>query len=250
VDPNEEFPPREVLADEEPVVAQNLPTLSKRADICTNFPVIVDKISADDVDTVYGVFWHNVNLRALKRASKESEDTIYNRLVAALNASRKTGRWSVEPARRESDLCTLVMRTKAPAAAPAAAPAELVLPEINVHDDATVAGSRPATPATDLAANSTDEWTVVAKPKAVAAAKPIAKTKLTRLNHIKENFPVIWHEVSPKTFAIEIFGKKLKEMGGDRAKITAQLLAALKDSSAWTVKPASNKDEVARIVLA
>jgi len=204
VDPNEEFPPRETVVER----TEDLVVLRRRADICTNFPVIIDKISEDDIETVYAVLWHNVNLRANKRASGESEDTIYSRLIAALNASRKTGKWSVEPARRELDLCSLVMRSAA-----GEKPAELVLPETTVHD-----------------AEDT-------------------KPKLTRLNHIKELFPVIWHEVSDKTFAIEIFGKKLKEMGGDRTKVTAQLLAALKDSPAWIVKPAVAKNEVARILM-
>ena len=133
----------------------------------------------------------------------------------------------------------------------AAKPAkQFVLPEANVNDD-----SRPATPALPEAVVATaeaEEWVTVTTKKPVAVKAVAEPEKLTRLNQIKEMFPVIWHDVpsnNKKIYAIEIFGKKLREMGGDRAKVTAQLLAALKSSPAWTVQPASSKDEVARIVM-
>ena len=151
----------------------------------------------------------------------------------------------MEPARRESDICTLIMPSATLIfAAPVAGSSEsresreLVLPDTNVHDD-----SRAASPAASLAES---EWTTVGKP----IAKPAA---FTRLNQIKEAFPVIWRELPSKTsdklYAIETFGKKLREMGGDRTKVAAHLLVALKSSPAWTVQTAANKDEVARILV-
>jgi hypothetical protein len=244
VDPDEEFPPRDEVT--EPVAEEpSVPKLALRKDICQQFPVIVDKISSDEVEDIYAVFWRNDKLKPLLKETKMSENALYQKLIKSLNLSSKVGRWVVEPARRENDLCTLVM-----SAAPATKPAkQFVLPEANVNDD-----SRPATPALPEAVVATaEEWVTVTtkKPVAVkAAAEP--EKKLTRLNQIKEMFPVIWHDVpsnNKKIYAIEIFGKKLREMGGDRAKVTAQLLAALKSSPAWTVQPASSKDEVARIVM-
>jgi hypothetical protein len=244
VDPDEEFPPRDEVAEEEEPVAADVPKLALRKDICQHFPVIVNKISSDETEDVYAVFWRNDKLRPLLKETKKTENELYQNLIKALNLSSKTARWIVEPARRDNDLCTLVMSATTAAKSEAR---QLVLPETNVNDD-----SRPPTPATAAAAAEETEWIPVAKhvakPVAVKAVK--AKTELTRLNQIKENFPVIWHTSDNKTYSIEIFGKKLREMGGDRAKVTAQLLAALKSSSAWTVKPASTKDEVARIVLA
>ena len=241
VDPDEEFPPRDEVVAEPEVAEPNVPKLALRRDICQQFPVIVNKISSDEAEDVYAVFWRNDKLRPLLKETKMTENALYQKLIKALNLSSKTARWVVEPARNENDLCTLVM-----SAAPVKSTAQqFVLPEANVNDD-----SRPATPAPAAVAEDAEWVTVNAKKPVAVKAEP---AKLTRLNQIKEMFPVIWHDVpnaaNKKVYAIEIFGKKLREMGGDRAKVTTQLLAALKSSPAWTVQPASSNNEVARIVM-
>ncbi len=89
---------------------------------------------------------------------------------------------------------------------------------------------------------------VAAPARAAAAPAPraVAAPRLVRLNDIKEHFPVVWHEIpgrtGTKTYEIELFGKKVREMsmaaGRDLSgDIRAQLLAALEASSSWTVLP-------------
>jgi hypothetical protein len=75
--------------------------------------------------------------------------------------------------------------------------------------------------------------------KTVAPTTPV----LRRLNDIKAFFPVIWNEVQgckSATYALEIFGKKVKEQGLDMTTVKTDLMAALKASRSWTVLPATN----------
>ncbi len=101
-----------------------------------------------------------------------------------------------------------------------------------------------------------DEIVVIAmvhgEPRADAAPVP----RLVRLNDIKDHFPVVWKEVpgaASKTYAIELFGKKIKEMsaavGHDvTEEVKAQLLAALAASHSWTLLSGEGAI-VARIVM-
>ena len=100
-------------------------------------------------------------------------------------------------------------------------------------------------------------------PKAAprSPVKPVAKVHvpvLRRLNDIKEHFPVVWHAVPGRsgksTYALEIFGKKMREIsmavGRDVSReVTAQLLAALGASNAWHVLPSKGK-ELCRLEMA
>jgi len=90
-----------------------------------------------------------------------------------------------------------------------------------------------------------------AKPVAPAAPAPAPVASaplLTRLNAIKEHFPVVWHKVEDADtrtaiYALEIFGKKITEMAHAsrrtpadiRADIETRLMAALRASPAWRV---------------
>jgi hypothetical protein len=115
-----------------------------------------------------------------------------------------------------------------------------------------------AAAAPDAADESDDEdafIAVFAKGKAPKAA-PIPAPRptvpsvplFTRLNDIKEHFPVVWHKVEDAhtrtaVYALEIFGKKAREMAlstrvaeaAFRAEMEPRLLAALRASPAWRV---------------
>ena len=98
-------------------------------------------------------------------------------------------------------------------------------------------------------------------PKAAPRAAPSAKVSgpvLRKLNDIKEHFPVVWHAVPGKpgksTYALELFGKKLREMStavgrNISGEVTAQHMAALRASDAWHVLPSGGK-ELCRLEMA
>ena len=83
------------------------------------------------------------------------------------------------------------------------------------------------------------------------APHPVGVPVLRKLNDIKEHFPVVWHPVDGKagksTYALELFGKKLKEIskavGHDvTGEVSTQLGRALDASHAWKVLPAVGKE--------
>jgi len=96
-------------------------------------------------------------------------------------------------------------------------------------------------------------------PKSTIPERTIAPL-LTRLNDIKEFFPVVWHTVSPcgslqKTYSIEFHKEKLRTLlssipnsVGIEEQVKQLLLTALKASTAWTVEsPVAN--ELCRITM-
>jgi hypothetical protein len=113
----------------------------------------------------------------------------------------------------------------------------------------------PVAEATAEAEESDDETAFLtvfakAKPAAAAPVRPAvpAAPLFTRLNDIKERFPVVWHKVEDArtrtaVYALEIFGKKLTEMARAanctvdrfRADVETRLMAALRASPAWRV---------------
>lgn len=71
---------------------------------------------------------------------------------------------------------------------------------------------------------------------------------LTRIKDIQTFFPmVIWHEVSPKTFSIQLSCAKMKNVP-NAAQLSYNLYRALKASTAWAVLPGEST-EMCRIVL-
>ena len=73
---------------------------------------------------------------------------------------------------------------------------------------------------------------------------------LLRLNDIKTYFPVVWHKVEGENaYDIGIHSKKLQLTGISAETMKANLLEALKVSTAWKVAPATAPN-VCRIYLA
>jgi hypothetical protein len=218
-----------------------MPVLKLRRDIWDHFPVTVIPLgSGEDGAERHAVVWHRKNL-AMWRAERAEdmhewmhyEAVQERRLLKALHASN---RWTVEPAQTADQVCVIRMNfatargeesetPDAAAALPAAAPA-------------------PAPAAAAAGGAAAEEWTTVQK-----GATPL----LLRLNDIKERFPVVWTEVPSRTrakvYAIEIFGKRAREMGLDIAKTSEALLRALKASPSWRVLRAEGGREVCRIEM-
>jgi hypothetical protein len=121
-----------------------------------------------------------------------------------------------------------------------------VLPAADVNDDASSVVTEASH--ASKASNASSGWEQVQtskKSQPVAALSTVPQ--LRRLNDIKNHFPVIWNEVTgckSTTYAVEIFGKKAKEMGLNLVKVKTDLLAALKASRSWTVLPATNERQV------
>lgn len=98
-------------------------------------------------------------------------------------------------------------------------------------------------------------------PKAAPRVAPnvkVAGPVLRKLNDIKEHFPVVWHAVPGRhgksTYALELFGKKLREMSmavgrNISNEVAAQLMVALHASNAWHVLPSEGK-ELCRLEMA
>jgi hypothetical protein len=220
------------------------PELRLRKDIWENFPVTVNPLGAGaDGAERHAVSWHRKNFEEWRNTRTLDFDeamdyydiTLY-RLEKSLEASKF---WTVEPPLADGHICVIRMnfvpRTDAVAApedaepAPAPAPAPAAAAVVVAEDD------------------SVDEWVVAGPKKAAPAPAPIAKPAVlfTRLNDIKEHFPVVWHKVEDArtrtaVYALELFGKKLVEMsraaGKDvRADVETRLMAALKASPAWRV---------------
>jgi hypothetical protein len=227
------------------------PELRLRKDIWENFPVTVNPLGAgDDGAERHAISWHRKNFEEWRNTRTEDffeamdyyDITLY-RLEKCLEASKF---WTVEPALADGQICVIRMnfvpRTAVEETAPTAAPA------------ACGAGSTAAVVVAED--DSVDEWVVAGSKKASAAPKPAASAAapaptakpahlFTRLNDIKEHFPVVWHKVEDArtrtaVYALELFGKKLAEMsraaGKDvRADVETRLMAALMVSPAWRV---------------
>lgn len=99
---------------------------------------------------------------------------------------------------------------------------------------------------------------VHAGPKVAPSSAKVGAPVLRKLNDIKEHFPVVWHAVPGKhgksTYALEIFGKKVREMSmavgrNVSTEVTEQLMSALRASNAWHVLPSEGK-ELCRLEMA
>ncbi len=212
-----------------------MPALTLRKHIWENFPVVVKQMDSKDGREQYAVQWHMKNFQEARDACEHGwqymdfEEDTYRHLMKSLQASRS---WTVQPAVGREDLCTIVMN------ADMAMEKELkpfVLPSKEVKDSDSDGDSNSVC--------TEDGWVEVAK-------KGPTVPVLRRLNDIKEHFPVVWSEVagcSSKTYAVELFGRKIKEQGLNAAKVKADLLAALKASKSWTVLPATSDRQACQI---
>ena len=207
------------------------PVLRLRKDIWEEFPVTVTPLGAGaDGAERHAIAWHRKNFEAWREERTEDYETAMNyynityyRLTVSLEASKF---WTVEEPRNDSEICVIRMnfvpRTEAIATA--------VEPTAN-----TGAGK----------ADEDDDWVTVGAPTKTTPSVPKPAILLTRLNDIKVHFPVVWHKVEDAhtrtaIYALELFGKKLKEMstiaGKDvRPEVEARLMAALRASPAWRV---------------
>ena len=246
-----------------------MPTLKLRKDIWAAFPVIVDKLESKDGRDRYSVQWNRKQfLQDRENVDNyldymDFEDIMYRRLVVALNASRN---WTVETARNTKEICVIAMNfdteKAAATAATAATATKLVLPDTKCEDSDAESVVSEASDASDVS----ESWEVVGKPKVAVAAVPVVPAVPTaaapataatpvfrRLTDIKEKYPVIWNDVSPspstKVYALEVFGKKAREMGLNMVLLKAELLMALEKSPSWIVRPAASDKEFCRLEM-
>ena len=225
--------------EEEMLENWSVPDLTLRKGIWENFPVSLVKIDDNDGTDRYAVVWHRKNLEEWARTRAESFDEYMEydawsewRLRYALDAhSRK---YIVEEPRDDDMILVIAM----------------------VH---TPKDADSAEKSASVVTTASDPTPVVAEVVAEAPSKFRDVPKLTRLNDIKNNFPVVWHETPCKTggkvYAIELFGKKIKELsitaGYDvTEEISGRLMAALKGSPSWKVLCAESPREFCRIKLA
>ena len=203
-----------------------MPNLTLRKGIWENFPVTLVPLDDNNDGTErYAVEWHKKNLREWRESRSASYDEWMEyqafaefRLIHALRAH--SHKYTIEPPRNKDQILVLAM----------------------VHSGPREAAAGPGSVA----------------PRATAAAGPRVPV-LRKLNDIKEHFPVVWHPVTgapgKSTYAIELFGKKIREMstavGHDVTReIKENLLRALRASHAWTVLPAGAPGEVCRLQIA
>ncbi len=219
-----------------------MPALRLRKHIWENFPVNVVPIQSKDSRERYAVQWHRMKFQEAREACEHGwqymdfEEDTYRRLIKALSASRF---WTVEEAVGDYDLCTIAMNFQEDAEKPMKSVA-FTLPSREENDTDSVVSS---------ASTASSGWEKVPIKSAAPphAAPAPAIPVLRRLNDIKTYFPVIWNEVQgckTTTYAVEIFGKKVKEQGLNMAKVKSDLLAALNASRSWTVLPATNERQV------
>ncbi len=220
-------------ADEEdmdPDAEWAMPVLRLRKHIWENFPVVVIPMQTKDNQERYAVRWHHKNFQEAREACEHGwqymdyEEDTYRRLMKSLSASRF---WTVEEARETNDLCVIAMNFVASEDSNTKPVRAFKLPSSDVNDSDTAS----------VASMSSSEWETVGSKK--TASLPV----LRRLNDVKTHFPVIWNEVPNKkntTYAVEIFGKKVKELGLNAIKVKTDLLAALKASKSWTVLPGTS----------
>jgi hypothetical protein len=227
--------------EEEMLENWSVPDLTLRKGIWENFPVSLVPINDGDGTDRYAVVWHRKNLEEWNKTRPESYDEYQDyeswcewRLRYALNAySRK---YTVEEPRDDDMILVIAM---------------VHLPK----DESCACAEKTKTPASAVPATAT--------PDAPAAIEVPSKfrdlPKLTRLNDIKNNFPVVWHETPSKTgskvYAVELFGKKIKELSATAGydvteEISSRLMASLKASPSWKVLSAESPREFCRIKLA
>jgi len=198
----------------------SMPDLTMRKGIWEHFPVTLVKLDDRDGTERYAIEWHKKHLKEWKEERSASmEEWMEYQAYAEfrlLHALRAhSHKYVIEPPRTKDQIVIIAMAHTGPRAD---------------------AGPR---------AN-------------VAPRNAFAGPVLRKLNDIKEHFPVVWHPVEGRrgksTYALELFGKKLREMstavGHDvTAEVTEALKAALAASNAWHVLPSEGK-ELCRLEMA
>ena len=218
-----------------------MPVLHLRKHIWESFPVDVISVPSKDNVERYAIRWNKTKYEDARTdvtfywEYDDFEDNIYRRLLISLSASVN---WTVEEAKGARDVCVIAMNFKDVK--------PFRLPSNNLCDDndAKSVGS---------ASTSSSSWEKVPVTKAAQAAQATpGQPQLRRLNDIKAHFPVIWNEIqgcASTTYAIEIFGKKVKEQGLNINRVKADLMSALSVSNAWTVLPSRDTKHVCLIQM-
>ncbi len=180
-----------------------MPTLRLRKHIWENFPVIVDRIESKDKRERYVIRWHRKNFQQMRNDACDHvndfldyEDNTYRRLIISLKASRF---WTVEAlGNLGNDLAIISMNFEEDDAKSTCSASTTVS-----EGWETVPVKKP------VAATATTTTVTATKTTTTATNTPL----LRRLTDIKNHFPVIWNEVKgckSTTYAVEIFGKKVK----------------------------------------
>jgi hypothetical protein len=213
--------------NEDTFFAYEIPDLVMRKDIWTNFPVTLIPLGKDESGAErHSVQWHRKNLVDGRDEADFNEyvERTERHLLKALNASSKwdvldseTEEWFVpgkDLGEIRKEICIIRM---------------IFLP-------------------------STAE--AVMEPEATEVSEPShgPKPVLKKLNDIKLYFPVVWHSQPPEAghpiYALEIHGKQARDRGLDMATLKPDLMAALRQSTAWRVLAGNKPTEVCRLELA
>jgi hypothetical protein len=246
----EDDAPREMPEDWD----YDFPTLKLRKDIWTHFPVTCEPLGrgADGAER-HAIVWHRKNLVQWRQERPESFDEWMDyemiqerRLFKCLEAN---ARWTVEEPLNDRQICVIRMNFAEEGDAPVAADAGAAATAPVVTPVSAVAHVKER-----LVAADPEGWAIAGGPRRAADAVPV----LLRLNDIRDNFPVVWHDVSTnprvRVYALEIHGTKMRTLcsaaGRDVSEETrSKLMRALKASSAWRVL-ASEGREFCRLEMA
>ena len=226
------------------------PELRLRKDIWEHFPVTVTPLGRGaDGGERHAVAWHRAKLAEWRETKPESfcewmdyEMDTEHRLFKCLESSKY---WTVEESTADGQLCVIRMNF---------APREEITAPIAEVSTAEEADSDDEAAFIAVFAKKAAPKATAAPAPAAAAAKPTAPL-FTRLNDIKEHFPVVWHKVEEArtrtaVYALEIFGKKLAEEAraagrpteAYRADVERRLDVALRASPAWRVLRAEGRE--------
>jgi hypothetical protein len=208
-----------------------MPNLTMRKGIWETFPVVLKPLEDRNGTERFAIEWHRKHLKEWKdeRSASMDEWMEYQayaefRLIHALRAHAH--QYVIEPPRTKDQIVVIAMKHREPRVEkpePLAAPHAVPRNEGKSH-----------------------------------AVEPTRGPVLHKLNDIKAHFPVVWHPVDGRvgksTYALELFGKKIREMsmtvGHDvTEEVKHQLMNALRASRAWHVLPAVGK-ELCRLEIA
>lgn len=227
--------------NEDTFFGYEIPDLVMRKDIWENFPVTLIPLGKDESGAErHSVQWHRKNLLAGRNETDffEHVERTERRLLKALNASSK---WDVLDSEAEEwftpgkdleelrkEICIIRM---------VFLPSIAMVSEVSSVAEVAEAEAEP-------------------EPEAEPSSGP--KPMLKKLNDIKLYFPVVWHSQPPSAsghpiYSLEIHGKQARDRGlgaGDIAAIKPDLMAALRQSTAWRVLAGNNPKEVCRLELA
>ena len=229
--------PAPEVAPYDPDAGWECPDLRLRKDIWTHFPVTVVPLGrSTDGAEHHSVQWHRERLLA-GRDDPDFEsyvEDVQRRLLKALEASPK---WDVLPAEKHG-LIELTRET--PTYGALTASSEIcILRMVFAAEDASASAS--------ASAPVSDGWQQVGALAPAPSAGPAIE--LRRLNDLRDIHCVWKAQDGTKIYSVQIHEKNTRAAGLDVAKHSANVLAALKQSSEWRVLPKTQEKELCRIEL-